>query len=134
MPFSTSKFCIVRKRKTWSFVWLSVCNHGNSFAQAISSGHMATMHAPVPALSCSCYTVHLHILQMQMCSLFSTCAISPILPELAGSQCMNWPTPHKIHPQLLERDEPYENYFSTDILCLLAAHLFGKNSHSLATL
>lgn len=115
-------------------VWLSIWNHGNSFAQAVSSRHMATVHAPVPALSCSRYTVYLHILQMQMCSLFSACAISPILPEMSGSQCMNWPSLQNLHPQLLERDEPYKINLNIDNLCLIAAHLFGKNSHSLATL
>ena len=110
-------------------VWLSILSHGNSFARAVSSRQMATVHAPVPALSCSCYTVYLHTLQMQMYSMFSACAISPILPETSGSQCMNWPTLCNLHPQLLEIDEPYKIYLNIDLLCLLAVDLFGKNSH-----
>jgi len=101
----------------------------NSFAQAVCSGQMATVHAPVPRRPRSCYTFYLHTLEMQMYSMFSACAISPRLPEMSGSWCMNWPFLLNLHPQLLERDEPYKIYLNIDLLCLLAVDLFGKNSH-----
>lgn len=97
-------------------VRLSVWRHGNSFARAVSSGQMAT----APAVACCCYTVCLHTLQMQMYSMFSACAISPILPEMPGSQCVNWPSLCNLHLLVLEIDEPYQIHLNTDLLCLLA--------------
>lgn len=62
-------------------------------------------------------------------SLFSACAISYVLPEMSGSQCLNWSSLCNLYPQLLEIRMHYKIYLNIDFLCLLAVDLFGRNSH-----
>ena len=64
-----------------------------------------------------------------MHSVLSACAISLALSETSGSQCMNWPSLHTRHPQHQGADEPHKTYLNIDLMCLLAADLFSKNSH-----